>query len=65
MKTINVEGLPEPLARGFQMLVKVTRDLMGTPSKKRAQVTLHPRPGTVFRPIDRDVIYGDEGDDNA
>jgi hypothetical protein len=58
---INVEGLPEPILRGLEIVVEMARKLAGhqfsVPHRER--VTLGVRKGTVHGKLTREEIYDD------
>ncbi len=61
MKHLNVEGLPEPIVRGLEVIVEMARKLTrkrASPSR-RERVKLGVRKGTVYRKLTREEIYDD------
>ena len=61
MKSINVEGIPEPVARTFVLMVQAVREQLKTQSQQRPRVTLPVRKGKILRPLTRRDIYADIG----
>jgi hypothetical protein len=61
MEHINVEGLPEPIVRGLEVIVEMGRKLAGQKSStpRRECVTLGVREGTVYVRLTREEIYDD------
>jgi hypothetical protein len=61
MKTINVEGLPQPIIRGLEIVADLARKLTGqtSPAPQRERVTLGVRKGTVYGTLTREDIYDD------
>lgn len=57
MKEINVEGLPEPVARAIETVVMMLRQQLRPPGNHREQVKLLARPGTVIGTLTREEIY--------
>ena len=56
----NLEGLPEPIARGLEIVAQIARNLARTVvSKGRRKVKLGVRKGTVFGRLTREEIYDD------
>ena len=63
MNTIDVRGLPEPVARALQSLTESLRQQLN-PDRGRAsedRVKLMTRPGKVLGPLTRTEIYKDVG----
>ncbi len=58
-KTISLEGLPEPVARGLEVVAQMARNLAGTNLKERERVNIGVRDGRVFGRLTREEIYGD------
>ena len=62
MKSINVEGLPEPVAQALQHVVKALRqELQSQQPQKRQKVDLPVWEGTVKGKLTREEIYEDVG----
>ena len=61
MEHLNVEGLPEPIVRGLEVIVEMARKLAGKKSSlpRREHVTLGVRKGTVYGTLTREEIYDD------
>lgn len=61
MEHLNVEGLPEPIGRGLEVIVEMARTLAGQkPSvPRRERVTLGVRKGMVYGTLTREDIYDD------
>jgi hypothetical protein len=59
MEHLNVEGLSQPIVRGLEVVVEITRKLTGRkplPSC-RQRIALGVRKGTVYGKLTRDEIY--------
>lgn len=61
MQTINVEDLPEPVARALAAVVQTMREQLRTTAEQRPRVKLPARPGKVIGPLTREKIYEDIG----
>ena len=61
MKTIDVEGIPEPLARTFALMVQAVREQLKAEPAQRPRVKLPVHEGTVLGPITRKDIYAEIG----
>jgi hypothetical protein len=61
MKSINVEGIPEPVARSFALMVQAVREQLKVDPLQRPRVTLPVRKGKILRPFTRRDIYADAG----
>ena len=61
MKTIDVEDIPEPLARTFALMIQAVREQLKAEPRHRPRVKLPVHEGTVLRPISRRDIYADVG----
>jgi len=61
MEHLNVEGLPEPIVRGLEVIVEMARKLAGKTSSgpRRERIALGVRKGTVYGPLTREDIYDD------
>lgn len=61
MAHLNVEGLPEPIVRGLEIIVEMARTLMGkqVPPPRHERVKLGVRKGTVYGKLTREDIYND------
>ncbi|MBN1396270.1 MAG: hypothetical protein JW959_14700 [Pirellulales bacterium] len=59
MKTINVEGLPEPVVRSLEVVVKAVREQVHTPVNPRPPVDLPIWPGKVIGDLTRRELYED------
>ncbi len=61
MEHLNVEGLPEPIVRGLEVIVEMARKLAGkkVPPPRRKRVKLGVRKGTVYGKLTREEIYDD------
>ena len=57
MKEINVEGLPEPVARAIETVVMMLRQQLRPPGNHHEKVKLLTRPGTVIGRLTREEIY--------
>jgi len=58
MENINVEGLPEPVARAVQAMVQALREQLAKEQKKEPG-ELPVWPGTVISALTREEIYDD------
>jgi hypothetical protein len=58
METINVEGLPEPVARALEAVVQALREQL-TKDQKKEPSELPLWPGTVIGSLTREEIYDD------
>ena len=61
MKTIDVEGIPEPVARTFAAMIQAVRAQLKAEQKRRPRVELPVHEGTILGPIARRDIYADIG----
>ncbi|MEX0718953.1 MAG: hypothetical protein WD066_20330 [Planctomycetaceae bacterium] len=65
MKTIDVEGLPEPVAQALHQVVRTLREQMHAPREARKPegrpVQLREWPGKVIEPLTREEMYDDAG----
>jgi len=61
VKTINVEGLPEPIARSLEVMVQAVREEISNAVKPRDRVKLSMKKGNVIGPLTREEIYRDVG----
>jgi len=61
VKTINVEGLPEPIARSLEVMVQAVREEISNAEKPRDRVKLSIKKGDVLGPLTREEIYRDVG----
>jgi hypothetical protein len=61
MKSINVEGIPEPVARSFALMVQAVREQLKVDPLRRPRVTLPVRKGRILGPLTRRDIYADVG----
>ena len=61
MDNLNVEGLPEPIVRGLEVIVEMARKLMGKKASppRRERIKLGVRKGTVYGKLTREEIYDD------
>ena len=61
MEHLNVEGLPEPIVRGLEVIVEMARKLAGKQAlpQPRERVKLGVRKGTVYGKLTREEIYDD------
>ena len=50
MKTINVDGLPEPIIQSLAAMVKAVREEMGNADEPRQRVELSVKKGDVIGP---------------
>jgi hypothetical protein len=61
MKTIDVEGIPEPVARVFALMVQAVREQLKAEPSHRPHVELPVHEGTILRPMTRQDLYADVG----
>ena len=61
MKTINVEGLPEPVVRSLAAVAETVRDQLRNLERPRDRVRLSVKKGRVLGPLTREEIYKDAG----
>ncbi len=61
MEHLNIEGLPEPIVRGLEVIVEMARQLAGkkAPPPRRERAKLGVRKGTVYGTLTREEIYDD------
>jgi len=59
MKTISVEGLPDPVVRSLEAMVHTLRDEIGNAEKPQERVEFPVWPGKVLGPLTREEIYKD------
>jgi len=59
MKTIDVEGLPEPIVRAMETVVHTLREQLHGQDKPRVRVELPVWPGEVVGHLTRAEIYED------
>jgi hypothetical protein len=61
MEHLNVEGLPEPILRGLEVILEIARKLAGkkTSPPRRERIKLGVRKGTVYGKLTREEIYDD------
>ena len=59
MEHLYVEGLPEPIVRGLEVIVEIARKLTGRkpPSPRRQRIALSVRKGTVYGKLTCEEIY--------
>lgn len=63
LRTLDLKGIPEPVARGLEVVAEMARQLAGTrpKPKRRTPVKLTPvRGGRVLTPLTREDIYADD-----
>jgi hypothetical protein len=58
MENINVEGLPEPVARAIEAMIQALREQLAKDQKKEP-ADLPVWPGTVIGSLTREEIYDD------
>jgi hypothetical protein len=61
-KGLDLEGIPEPIARGLEIVAQMARGLSENPKQHPRQGELPLWPGTVIGPLDRDAIYEEMND---
>ena len=59
METIDVKDIPEPIARGLEVVAEMARKLTGTKAKDHNRIQLGVRSGTVYGTLSRKELYGD------
>jgi hypothetical protein len=59
MEHLYVEGLPEPIVRGLEVIVEIARKLTGRkpPPPRRQRIAFSVRKGTVYEKLTREEIY--------
>lgn len=62
METIDVRDLPEPIARGLEVVAQMARTLNRKhPNAQKKRVKIHPaKGGRVLTPLTREEIYADD-----
>ena len=58
IKSINLEGLPEPVVRGLEIVVEMARNLSQGHKDHQKNIDLPHWPGKVIGPLDRETIFG-------
>jgi len=61
MRTINIDGFPEPYARAVERMVESLRQQLKAKPKTRKRVRLPVRHGKVLVELTREEIYRDVG----
>ncbi len=61
MKSINVEGIPEPVARIFAFMIQVVREQLKAQPQRRPRVKLPVYKGKIIGSLSRRDIYSDVG----
>ncbi len=61
MRTIDVDGVPEPIVRSFEAIVETVRHEFKQAEKPRGRVELPRWPGKVLGALTREAIYEDVG----
>lgn len=61
MRTINVDGLPEPIVRSLEAMVHAVREEMNSADKPQQRVELPVWSGRILCPLTREEIYKDVG----
>ena len=59
METLDVKDIPEPIARGLEVVAEMARKLTGTRANGPKRVQLGVRSGTVYGTLSRKELYGD------
>lgn len=62
-RPIDLKGIPEPVARGLEVVADMARQLSGTKPtpKRRKRIKLTPvKGGRVLTPLTREEIYADD-----
>lgn len=63
-RSLDLKGIPEPVARGLEVVAEMARNLAGVKRekpKRRKPVKLTPvKGGTVLTPLTREEIYADD-----
>jgi hypothetical protein len=62
IKSISLEGLPEPVVRGLEIVVEMARNLSQGHKDHPKKIDLPLWPGKVIGPLDREAVYGDTND---
>ena len=60
METIDVKDIPEPIARGLEIVAEMARKLTDTKAKGHSRIQLGVRSGTVYGTLSRKELYGDD-----
>jgi hypothetical protein len=57
MEHLNVQGLPEPIVPGLEVIVEIARKLTGRkpPPPRRQRIALNVRKGTVYGKLTREI----------
>ena len=61
-RALDLKGLPEPVARGLEVVAEMARKLAGVKSakaKRRKPIKFAVRNGKVLTPLMREAIYAD------
>ncbi|MCC6124243.1 MAG: hypothetical protein IT426_04730 [Pirellulales bacterium] len=62
---LNLEGIPEPIARSLEIVAQMARNLSTSSTEIRRKDELPLWPGTVIGSLDREVIYGEQDEHAA
>jgi hypothetical protein len=57
VKSINVDGLPKPIARALVLLVEALRGELRSEPQRRPRVKLPVHEGTILTPLSRRDLY--------
>ena len=60
METIDVKDIPEPIARGLEIVAEMARKLTDMKAEGHNHVQLGVRSGTVYGTLSRKELYGDD-----
>jgi hypothetical protein len=56
-KALDLSGIPEPIARGLEIVAQMARSLLECANQPVQKVDIPIWSGTVLCPLDRDTIY--------
>ena len=60
MEAIDVKDIPEPIARGLEIVAEMARKLTSTQAKGHSRIQLGVRNGTVYGTLSRKELYDDD-----
>ncbi len=60
METIDVKDIPEPIARGLEVVAEIARKLTDTKANGHNRIQLGVRNGTVYGTLSRKELYDDD-----
>ncbi len=61
-RAIDLRGIPEPIARGLEVIAEMARQMTATQPKPKRQkrIKFASRKGKVLTPLTREEIYSDD-----